>query len=170
MFSALTLHIIPLLTARSIPTAAIIGAIATIGPAQVAGRIVLLALGRRLPTRVVGRVIVLAFPLSVLLLIAFPASTSALFGFALLYGGANGIMTILRGTAIPDLLWREGYGGINGALAFPSNVANAAAPFAAALIWRASGGYDAVLWSIVGGSVVSAVAFWFAASWRPDPA
>jgi predicted MFS family arabinose efflux permease len=163
-FSALTFHIIPLLTERSFANRTIIAAIATIGPAQVAGRVLLLALGRRLTTRPVGRVVVLAFPLSVLLLIALPSSVPALFAFAVLYGGANGIMTILRGTAVPDLLWREGYGGINGALALPSNVAKALAPFAAALIWRAAGDYDAVLWAVVGGSLIAAAGFWFAAA------
>jgi hypothetical protein len=39
------------LTERGIASATIIGAIATIGPAQVAGRIVLLAFGKYLPTR-----------------------------------------------------------------------------------------------------------------------
>ncbi len=163
-FSALTFHIIPLLTERGFANTTIIAAIAAIGPAQVAGRVVLLVLGRRVTTRPVGRIVVLAFPASVLLLIAFPSSIPALFAFAVLYGGANGIMTILRGTAVPDLLWREGYGGINGALALPSNVAKAAAPFAAALIWRAAGDYDAVLWAIVGGSMIAAAGFWFAAA------
>lgn len=163
-FSALTFHIIPLLDERRFASATIIAAVATIGPAQVAGRIFLLALGLRLSTRQVGRIVVLAFPLSVLFLIALPSSIPALFTFAVLYGGANGIMTILRGTAVPDLLWREGYGGINGALAFPSNVAKAVAPFAAALIWRAAGDYNAVLWTIVGGSLIAAAGFWFAAA------
>jgi predicted MFS family arabinose efflux permease len=169
-FSALTFHIIPLLTGRRFENSTIIAAIATIGPAQVAGRVVLLALGRRLTTRWVGRIVVLAFPLSVLFLIALPSSVPALFAFAVLYGGANGIMTILRGTAVPDLLWREGYGAINGALAFPSNVAKAVAPFAAALIWRAAGDYDAVLWTIVGGSMIAAAGFWFAAAVGRRPA
>jgi predicted MFS family arabinose efflux permease len=163
-FSALTFHIIPLLTERGFASPMIIAAIATIGPAQVAGRVLLLALGRRLTTRPVGCIVTLAFPLSVLILIALPSSVPALFAFAVLYGGANGIMTILRGTAVPDLLWREGYGGINGALALPSNVAKAVAPFAAALVWRAAGDYDAVLWAVVGGSMIAAAGFWFAAA------
>jgi len=91
-FSALTFHIIPLLTERGFANATIIAAIAAIGPAQVAGRVVLLVLGRRVTTRPVGRIVVLAFPVSVLLLIVFPASIPALFAFAVVYGGANGIM------------------------------------------------------------------------------
>lgn len=163
-FSAMTFHIIPLLTERGVPLATVVGAIATVGPAQVVGRIVLLALGPRLRTAAVGRLVVLMLPAAFLVLIAFPRSLGALFVFAVLYGGANGLMTIVRGTAVPDLMWFEGYGAINGALTFPSNVAKGIAPFGAALIWGAAGGYDAVLWTVFGGSLVSALGFWFAAS------
>lgn len=163
-FSALTFHIIPLLHERAVPTGTIVAAIAVIGPSQVAGRIALLAIGRRAPTAIVGRVVVLAFPASVALLIAFPSSIAALFAFALLYGGANGIMTIIRGTAVPDLMWREGYGAINGALTFPSSVARALAPLGAAVIWGVRQDYGLVLWSIIGGALLAAAGFWYAAA------
>jgi predicted MFS family arabinose efflux permease len=162
-FSALTFHIIPLLTQRGVPTPIIVGAIATIGPAQVAGRVVLLIFGNRLSAARVGRFVTLAFPASVLLLIAFPASIAALFAFAGIYGGANGLMTIIRGTAVPELLWKEGYGAINGAPTLPSNVARAVAPFGAALVWSLAGGsYGAVLWTITGGAAFAAIGFWYA--------
>ena len=167
-FSAMTFHIIPLLAERHVPTAVIVGAIATVGPAQVAGRVVLLALGRRFSTALAGRIAFLGLPCAVLLLLALPASTIGLFAFAAIYGAANGIITIMRGTAVPDLLWREGYGAINGALALPANVARAAAPFGAALIWSAAGSYQSVLWSIFAGGVIGALAFWLAAA-RGEP-
>ena len=167
-FSAMTFHIIPLLAERRVPTAIIVAAIATIGPAQVAGRIALLALGRRFSTPLAGRIAFLGLPCSVLLLLALPASIIGLFAFAAIYGAANGIITIIRGTAVPDLLWREGYGAINGALTLPANVARAAAPFGAALVWSAAGSYDAVLWSILLGGVIAAIGFWLAAA-RAEP-
>jgi predicted MFS family arabinose efflux permease len=172
-FSAMTFHIIPLLTERGVPTATIIAAIAVIGPAQVAGRIVLLAFGPRLPTAAVGRAVMLALVVSFLVLIVFPASIAALFVFAAIYGAANGLMTIIRGMAVPDLMWREGYGAINGALTFPSNVAKAIAPFGAALLWDGAGNYDTVLWWMTAGAAVAALAFWYAAaaaSQRPQEA
>ncbi|SAL81532.1 major facilitator transporter [Caballeronia telluris] len=55
--------------------------------------------------------------------------------FALCYGAANGMMTILRGTIVQDLMWTEGYGAVSGMLSFPSNVAKGIAPIAAASIW-----------------------------------
>lgn len=161
-FSALTFHLVPLLTERNVPTDLIVAAFTVIGPAQVAGRIALLAAGHRLRTVSVGRVVVAVFPASVLLLIVFPTSLVAIFAFATLYGAANGIMTIIRGTAVAELLGREGYGAISGALTLPANAAKAAAPFTAALIWSLSGGYDAVLWTIVAGGLIAVAGFWFA--------
>jgi MFS family permease len=92
-----------------------------------------------------------------------------LFIFAALFGSANGIMTIIRGTAVPEFLWREGYGAINGALAFPSMVAQAGAPLAAALIWSMSGSYHAVLWTVLAVASVAAGAFWLAARLAERP-
>jgi hypothetical protein len=168
-FSAMTFHIIPLLSERAVPTATIVGAIAVIDPAQVLGRIGLLVFGTRISAALAGRLAFAAFPAAVILLLAFPASLVALFAFAVVYGAANGVITIVRGLAVPDLLWREGYGAINGALTLPANIARAAAPFGAALIWRASGSSDAMLWSMLGGGAVSALAFWFAAA-HAEPA
>ncbi|HYC13612.1 MAG TPA: MFS transporter [Stellaceae bacterium] len=162
-FSAMTFHLVPLLTERGASTGIIVSAYAAIGPAQVAGRIALLLIPGGFSTAIAGRIALLALPLSMLCLILFPTSTVALFVFAALYGAGNGVLTIVRGTAVPDLMWREGYGAINGALALPANVAKAAAPFGAALIWSLSGGYEAVLWSIFVGSLLAALAWWCAA-------
>ena len=164
-FSALTFHLIPLLTERGIAAATIVGAYAVVGPSQVAGRIVLLAIPGGFTSAVAGRIAVLGLPSSVALLIAFPQSVPALFAFAVMYGIGNGILTIVRGTVVPDLMWREGYGAINGALALPSNLAKAAAPFGAALVWNL-GGYSLVLWVIFAGALIAAFAFWLAAAWR----
>lgn len=168
-FSAMTFHFIPLLTDRGVPSSVILGAIAAIGPAQVAGRIVLFAFRGAFSSAVAGRLAVMAMPLGLLLLIAFPASTMALFAFALLQGAGNGILTIVRGTAVPDLMGREGYGAINGALALPANIARALAPFGAAVIWGIAGNYDAVLWAIFASAALGGLGFWYAAS-RGTPA
>jgi len=162
--SALTFHIIPLLTQRGVPTATIVAAVATFGPAQVAGRIALLALGRRTSAALAGRCAFLVFPGAVVILVLFPSAAAAPFAFAILWGAANGILTIIRGTAVPELLWRESYGAINGALTLPANIARGLTPYGAALIWSATGRYDAVLWTVLAVSAVAAAAFWYA-SW-----
>jgi predicted MFS family arabinose efflux permease len=170
-FAALTFHLIPLLAERGVVTTIAIAAVALIGPSQVAGRLLVFLFARRLPTALTGRIVLLALPASLVLLIRFPDSTSALFLAAIYYGCANGIMTIVRAAAVPDLMWRDSYGSINGVLAFPAMAAQALAPLAAALIWSATGGYDAVLWTLLAVSTVAAMAFWAAAAMaRPQAA
>ncbi len=163
--SALTFHVIPLLTERGIPTTTIVAALATYGPAQVAGRTALLAFRRHTSAAVAGRAALLTFPGAIAILLLLPASAAAPFAFTILWGAANGIVTIVRGTAVPELMWRESYGAITGALALPVNLARGLAPYGAALIWSAAGNYDAVLWAALGTSAVAAAAFWYA-SWR----
>lgn len=161
-FAAMTFHLVPLLNERRFPTATIVIAMALIGPAQVLARILLLSIGPRMHAASAGQVTVLAFTLSILLLISFPDSTPALVLSVLIYGGANGMLTIIRGMAVPDMLWPEGYGAINGAIGFPANMAKALGPFGAALVWSAWGSYQGVLLAVLAVSIVSAVAFRYA--------
>ena len=65
---------------------------------------------------------------------------------------------------VPEMISRDAYGAINGALVAPMNVTLAVAPLAAAWIWAASGGYDAVLIAIGIGALVLCVGFWTAAA------
>jgi predicted MFS family arabinose efflux permease len=164
ILSALTFHLIPLLTERGVPTATMLAAIATFGPSQVAGRLVLLALRRQATAAFAGRCAFIAYPAAVAILLFLPASTLALFAFSMLFGAANGVLTIVRGIAVPELMWREGYGAINGALTLPVNIARGLAPYGAAVIWSAAGNYDAVLWAAILCGIIATAGFWYA-SW-----
>lgn len=82
---------------------------------------------------------------------------------AAFYGAANGMVTIVRGIAVPEMVTREAYGAVNGSLVAPMNIMQALAPLAAAVIWQASGGYDAVLAVIFIGSLTLCAGFWIAA-------
>ena len=57
---------------------------------------------------------------------------------------------------------QRAYGAINGAITMPTSIARAAAPFLAALIWQASGGYTPVLWALLVVALTSAACFWLA--------
>ena len=160
--SSVVFHLVPLLSERGVDPATIVSCIAVIGPMQVAGRLVLFGLGAKLGAELLGSLNVLAIPLSLLALLLLPTSLATLVSFAALYGLGNGIMTIVRGTAVSDLIGREGYGAINGTLALPNNFAMATAPFAVATLWAAWGGYQPVLWAIFATSCLSALAFWLA--------
>ena len=138
-------------------------ALAVIGPAQVAGRIAIGVFARDVQIRVIGSLVVLAFPLVFLGLMVTPPLFPAVALIAATYGAANGIMTIVRGLIVPEMLTRDAYGAINGALAVPTIVAKAAAPFGAALLWAESGSYLSVLIALLGGSLLLIIAFWVSA-------
>ncbi len=163
-FSAFSFHIYPLLLERGMATASVVTVISVIGPAQVLGRIAIWVLAPTAPVRTVGSLIVAIFPLALIAFAALPAELAVLVVVAAFWGAANGIMTIVRGLAVPEMLSRQAYGAINGALTAPSLVAMALAPLAAAALWSATGSYDAVLLALIGGATVLALGFWTAAA------
>lgn len=162
-FSVITFHLYPMLIERGFDTATVVTAMAIIGPSQVAARIAIWVLARRASVRLIGCFVVTAFPLVLIALQALPPSFALVAGFAVGYGAANGVMTIVRGLAVPEMLSREGYGAVNGALAAPANVARALAPAGAALVWAQSGSYDMVLLASTGLAIVLVISFWTAA-------
>lgn len=163
MFSALTFHLYPLLLERGFSTAAVVTAIALVGPAQVAGRIAVWLLAERRSIRTIGCATMLGLPIALGLLLALPPGFPALVLFALLYGATNGVMTIVRGLAVPEMLTRQAYGTVNGVIALPATFAKAAAPLAAAALWASAGSYQALLAVALAGFLAAAAGFWFAA-------
>jgi len=161
-FAALTFHLVPMMVERGLSNAVLVTTMALIGPAQVAARALWFAFGRGLHASTVGLIVVTLFPLSTFILICAGHSAALIWLFALCYGAANGMMTILRGTIVQDLMWTEGYGAVSGMLSFPSNVAKGIAPIAAASIWSFTHGYVAVEWTVLLVSILSAIAFFVA--------
>jgi predicted MFS family arabinose efflux permease len=163
-FAALTFHLYPFLLERGLDSAGVVTVLAVIGPAQVAGRLLIMVLAPNAPVRKVGSIIVIVFPLAVVGFAWAPPSIPALAVIAACYGGANGMITIVRGLVVPEMISRHAYGAINGALIAPMNVMLAVAPLAAAWIWSATGSYDAVLVAIGIGALVLCAGFWTAAA------
>jgi len=167
-FAALTFHLVPLMLARKVAAGWLLTTMALIGPAQVAARALWFAVGRNLRPEWVGLVVTAAFPISVLVLMFAGTSPYLLMLFALVYGGANGMMTILRGTIVQDAMWTEGYGAISGLLSAPSNIAKGIAPISAAALWTVQRNYTLVEWVILGVSLVSTAAFLVAMRFAPS--
>jgi predicted MFS family arabinose efflux permease len=158
-FAALTFHLVPLMVERRVSSAVILMTMAFIGPAQVAARALWFAAGRSVSPAVIGILVTTAFPASVVLLLCAGTSPYLLVLFALVYGGANGMMTILRGTIVQDVMWTEGYGAVSGLLSLPSNIAKGIAPISAAAIWTIRGNYALVEWVVLAVSLLSAAGF-----------
>jgi predicted MFS family arabinose efflux permease len=155
---------VPLLTAWGVEMTTILTSVAIIGPMQVAGRVVLMLLSRRLATREMGIAITVLLPAALLTLLSLPHTMVWLGLFAALFGTGNGIVSIVRGTAVADLLGRAHYGAINGALTIPFNVARALAPVLAAALWSATGDPYLMLWALLGSALIGTVGFGMALS------
>jgi hypothetical protein len=69
-----------------------------------------------------------------LMLAATGINTPAAAAFAILFGGANGLITIARGALPLALFGPAGYGKLMGRLAAPFLVMQAAAPWAMAMV------------------------------------
>jgi hypothetical protein len=76
---------------------------------------------------------------------------------------ANGLLTIVRATGVADLLGRQGFAQISGALTLVMQVPRTAAPLALGLVWEWSGGYGPVPWLLFGVITLGALAFAVAA-------
>jgi hypothetical protein len=162
--SALIFQFVPLLTTWEVETTAILTSVALIGPMQVAGRVVLMCFSTRLETREIGLAVTVLLPAALLVLLFLPHTCLWLGLAATLYGAGNGIMTIVRGIAVSDLIGRTHYGAINGALTVPTTVAKALAPVAAAALWSAVGDPSLMLWTMLGSALVGTLGFAMALS------
>ncbi len=133
--SAVAAHLIELLTATGMSArdAVLVGAL--IGPLQVAGRIVEFAFSRHVRALAVGT---FAFALMAVSLAVFTQVHGiwiVALAFVIPYGWANGVMTIVRGTAPAELFGHRDYGALLGKLALPQFVLKAIAPFALTLLF-----------------------------------
>lgn len=159
LFTAMSVHSIPMLVEKGFSEPAAVGLASLIGAMQVAGRLLEFGpMGRWRAARV-AVVVSAALPVGLLLLLGAGLSWWLAVGFVVLYGAANGVMTIVRGALPADLFGRYGYGGIAGAMATPAMLCRAVAPFLAALAWRGFGDYAAVLWALAGIGVASTACF-----------
>ena len=132
IFSALSVHLIPLLQQYGHGAALAVWLAALVGPMQVAGRIGEMTLGRNALPRTVGKITFGALPAALLALLLFGSHAWAAALFCMMYGMSNGILTIVRGTIPQTMFGRRHYGAISGALAGPALISRAAGPLAVA--------------------------------------
>lgn len=131
--SALVVHMVPILTAQGLGTAAYLVAM-VMGPAQMAARLVdSLAWQGWHPLRV-ALVSGLAVPAGAVPLLLAPGSVAAAVAFAALFGAGQGLASIVRGSVPLALFGTAGYGALLGRLGGIRQIAAALAPLAFALV------------------------------------
>ena len=155
-------HMISLLRGNGLSEAWVIAIPASIGLIQVLGRLLLYFFEHHFDLHMANRVIPTLIPLGIAALLAGAGHPWAALLFVLLYGLGNGMMTIVKGTAIAQYVSRDHVASLNGALGLPSALARAVSPFLLGLLWSPEAGYVLGLWLLLGMSVAAVLALYLA--------
>ena len=160
--SALPAHMINLLREHGLSEVWVIAIPASIGAFQVLGRLLLYFFEHHFDLHLANRLIPALIPLGLLALLVAPwagaAQTGVVVLFVVLFGIGNGMLTIVKGTAMAQYVSREHVATLNGALGVPVALARAAAPLALGWMWSASAGYGHGLWFLLVTAVVGVAA------------
>ncbi|MCC2974157.1 MFS transporter [Massilia sp. IC2-476] len=140
IFTALALHLIPLLRTLGHPATVAVTLAALIGPMQVVGRIGERVLAKGATPQAVGRVVFATLPLGILVLALLGTQAWAVALFCALYGMSNGVLTIVRGTLPRAMFGARHYGAISGAMSVPALLARAAGPLVGAAVLAGASG------------------------------
>ena len=148
--AALPTHMVTLLRESGMTEAWAIAIPASIGVIQVMGRLLLYFFEHHFNVHTANRLIPVLVPLGLaaLLLANGPGMGSSgmtlvfLCLFVLLWGMGNGMLTIVKGTAMAQYVSRDHVASLNGALGLPLALARAAAPIGLGLLWSHRSGQD----------------------------
>ena len=132
--SGLSAHLLAMFSRAGIDAGTAVAIGALFGPSQVAARICELCFARNIHPLMIARaaVALLLAAFGLIALLGLSVATAA--AFAVMFGMANGLITIARGTAPLALFGPSGYGAVVGRIAGPSLVMQALAPLVLAFI------------------------------------
>ena len=153
---AVAAHSVPLLLERGYPPGLVAAAAGSIGLMQIAGRLLFTPGSTRIPLTVLTPVVFGLHALALLALLLLPSGV-ALWLFAALFGISNGAGTLARAALIAETYGPAHFGGINGAMTTLIALLQTVAPLGAGLLHDRSGGYDPVLWVLIGVSLLAAL-------------
>jgi MFS family permease len=132
--SGLSAHLLAIFGRAGIDAATVVTIGALFGPAQVAARVCELAFARRIHPLAIARfsvgILLVAFAVLALLGLTVPAAAA----FAIMFGMANGLITIARGALPLALFGAAGYGHLMGRIGGPYLVMQAIAPAVLAFV------------------------------------
>ena len=160
---ALPAHMVSLLREHGMSEAWAIAVPASIGVIQVVGRLLMYFFEHHLDVHRANRLILTLLPLALLALLAAPLvnvwQRGLMLLFVLLWGMGNGMLTIVKGTAMALYVSREHVASLNGALGVPQALARAAAPLLLGLLWTPVAGYTSGIWLLLAISLLALGAF-----------
>ena len=142
--SILITHLLPLLDERGIHSHTAVLAAAMIGPMQVTGRVLMMAVEKHVSTLAICFGCFIAMMVATVALLGSAGIPLLLAAFVLFQGAGYGVTSITRPVVTAELLGRKNFGMVSGLIAVPFFGCTAAAPTLGALIWT-SGGYETVI-------------------------
>lgn len=160
--SALPVHMINLLGEAGLAPHWVVLIPAAIGVLQVFGRMLLFVFERRWDVHAANRWIPTLLPASLLVLVLGGWHPAVALVFVLLYGMGNGMITIVKGTAMAQYVSAAHVGQLNGLLGVPIALARAAAPSIVGWLWTPAAGYRWGLWWMLSASLAGLAALWVA--------
>jgi len=137
--SAIGAHLVMLLGGFGFATAVVVSTASLMGPAQVVARVAEMSLQRRFSAVAVALPSIALMPVAFVAALALPTQPWAAALFVMLYGCANGLMTIVRGVLPLAVFGSRGYAELLGRIAGPGLLAAAAAPVALSALVEAAG-------------------------------
>jgi MFS family permease len=154
---SMSAHVVGVLRALDVPEARAIWIASSIGALQVFGRVADLFVGARRTGLQLGLFTFATLAVAMALLAAAGPMPPLVYGFALLYGVANGLLTIAKATIPVELFGFEKIGTLLGTFSAPSLVTRAIAPLVFAAAMSAGGVAVALNAALcVGGASLSA--------------
>lgn len=134
VLSGTSTHLLAILQRGGVDAATAVAIGAIFGPAQVLTRFADYVTGGRLHPLWVARISMALMACAFILLasVGFSPVVAAL--FALVYGAANGVVTIARGALPLSMFGAVGYGRVIGRISRPAQILQAFAPFAMAYV------------------------------------
>ena len=156
--SALSAHLLAIFERFGLASATVVAIGMLFGPAQVLARICELTFARHLHPLAIARFSIGLLVAAFMLIAVTPFSAAVAAAFAVMYGMANGLMTIARGTVPLSLFGAAGYGRLVGRIGGPYLVVQSVAPVVLAYVAeRASDGAGLTL--VAAFAVVALVCF-----------
>jgi MFS family permease len=132
--SALSAHLLAIFGRSGIDPATVVMIGVLFGPAQVAARVTELLLGRNVHPLAVARIAVVLMTAAFALFALFGISPIMAAAFAIMFGAANGLITIARGALPLAMFGPNGYGQLIGRISGYWLVMQSAAPLVMALV------------------------------------
>jgi len=160
VFSTVSVFIVDALSLQGFSTEQAVWLAALIGPMQVAGRLLEWLFGYYFTAYRVGLVCMLALVVSMLVLNIAAQHFWLGLTFVLLYGVANGIMTLVRGALPLELYGPVQVGGLLGRLAKPVLLTKALTPGLLSIGLSNGVSLKLVLWLLLMVTLLALVSYW----------